>query len=68
MNPYCPTFYLRHRLGDAATYPIARQADRLAALLLLAGEYPAASSRLAIRSACRTLGHVQPPLLGLNKT
>jgi hypothetical protein len=51
-------------LGDVATHPIARRAGRLAVLLLVAGDYPAASSRLAIRPARRTLEHVQPPFLG----
>jgi hypothetical protein len=59
-----PSFFLPDRLGDAATHPTARRAGHLAALLLFAGDYPAASSRLAIRPARRTLGHVQPPFLG----
>jgi hypothetical protein len=57
-----------------------RLASRLAALLLLAGDYPAAASRpfdraqdrpfdfaqdrLAIQPAGRALGRVQPPFLG----
>lgn len=48
-------------LGNMATHPIAP----LAVLLLLVGGHPTASSRLAIQPASCTLGHVQPPLLGL---
>ena len=73
MNSDRPTFYRSHRLGEKATHPIARRASCLAALLLIAGDYPAASSRpfdgaqdrLAIRPARRTLGRVQLPFLGL---
>jgi hypothetical protein len=43
--------YRFHRLGEAATHPIARRAGHLAVLLLLAGDYPAAASRLASRPA-----------------
>jgi len=64
MNPDLPGFYSTHRLGDAATRPIAQRAGRLSALLLFAGDYPAASSRLAIRPARRTLRRVQLPFLG----
>jgi len=64
MNSDRYAFYRFHRLGEGATHPIARRAGRLAALLLLAGNYPAASSRLAIRPARRTLGRVQLPFLG----
>ncbi|MBP1152106.1 MAG: hypothetical protein LOY00_09025 [Methylocaldum sp.] len=81
MNSDRPTFYRSHRLGEKATHPIARRASCLAALLLIAGDYLAASSRpfdgaqdrpfdraqdrLAIRPARRTLGRVQLPFLGL---
>jgi hypothetical protein len=58
------TIYRFHPLGEAATHPIARRAGHLAALLLVAGDYPAASSRLAIRPTRRTLGRVQLPFLG----
>ncbi|WP_210024080.1 hypothetical protein [Methylocaldum sp. RMAD-M] len=72
MNRKCPTLYRFHRLGEAATHPIARRAGHLAALLLLAGDHPAAASRpfdgaqdrLASRPARRTLEHVQRPFLG----
>jgi hypothetical protein len=67
-----PPFYRFHRLGEAATYPIARRAGHLAALLLLAGDHPAAASRpfdgaqdrRAIRPVHRTLERVQRPFLG----
>jgi len=48
-----------HHSGEPATHPIARLACRLAALCLLAGSGPAASSRLANRPASRTLARVQ---------
>ncbi|MDV3243288.1 MAG: hypothetical protein LOY00_16210, partial [Methylocaldum sp.] len=64
MNPERPALHQSHLLGEAATHPIARRAGHLAALLLLAGDYPAAASRLASRPARRTLRHVQLPFLG----
>ena len=57
-------FFNLHPMGENATHPIARFSDRLALLLLLAGECHAASSRLASQSEKRTLGHVQLPFLG----
>ncbi|MDP2788010.1 MAG: hypothetical protein Q8O79_08045, partial [Pseudomonadota bacterium] len=53
-----------HHLGDVATRQIARLPGRLAALLLLAGNDPAASSRLASRPGNRTLWRVQLRNLG----
>jgi hypothetical protein len=69
-----------HLMVGVATHPIAQRAGRLAALRLVAGDYPAASSRpfdraqdrpfdgaedrLAIRPARHALGHVQPRNLG----
>jgi hypothetical protein len=44
---------------EFAPHPIARLSNRLAALLLLAGGGPAASSRLARQSGKRTPGRVQ---------
>jgi len=72
MNSDRYAFYRFHRSGEAATRPMARRAGRLAVLLLVAGDCPAASSRpfdgaqdrLAIRPARRTLGRVQLPFLG----
>jgi hypothetical protein len=64
MNSDRPIFYRSHRLGEAATHPIARLTGHLAALLLLVGGGPTASSRLAIRPVSRTLGRVQLPFLG----
>ncbi|MBP1151844.1 MULTISPECIES: hypothetical protein [unclassified Methylocaldum] len=72
MNPEHLAWHGPHLLGETATHPIARRAGRLAALLLAAGDYPAASSRpfdgaqdrLAIRPTRSTLGHAQLPFLG----
>jgi hypothetical protein len=55
---------IAHPLGDPAPHPIARLARRLAALLLLAGNDHAASSRLARQRAKRTLGCGQLRFLG----
>ena len=44
---------------EYATHPIARLPNHLAALFFLAGNDPAASSRLASQSGKRTLGRVQ---------
>ncbi len=52
-------------VGETATHPIARLARCLAALLLVAGNGPAALSRLAKQRARRTPGHVQLQFLGL---
>ena len=49
-----------HFPSELATHPIARLTECLAVLLLLAGYGPAASSRLAIHPASRTLARVQP--------
>ena len=65
MNIDPPGFFNLHPMGEYATHPIARFSDRLALLLLLAGECHAASSRLASQSKKRTLGRVQLPFLGL---
>lgn len=54
--------------GEAATYPIARLARCLAALLLVAGNNPAASSRLARQCARRTLRCIQLRFLGLTES
>lgn len=59
MNAGLVAFDGTHRLSGPATRPSARLARRLAALLLLAGDGPAASSRLAGRRASRALGRVQ---------
>jgi len=53
-----------HRRGEAATHPIALPWGALAALLVVAGVQPAASSRLARAPQNSTLGHVQLPFLG----
>ena len=57
-------FEIRHRKGETATHPIAPLACPLAALLLLAGDGPAASSRLAGEHARGTLGRAQLRFLG----
>ncbi len=54
-----------HRMPGRATHPIARLLGRLALLLRLAGDGPAASSRLASQPSNRTLGRVPLPFLGL---
>jgi hypothetical protein len=54
-------------VGKTATHPIARLARCLAALFLVAGNNPAASSRLARRRARRILRRVQLRFLGLRK-
>jgi hypothetical protein len=64
MNPERSVWYQSHLVGETATHPIARRAGRLAALLLLTGADPAASSRLASRPTRRTLECVQLPFLG----
>ena len=60
---HCRQFNL-HQLGESATHPIARFVGRPALLLLLAGDGPAASSRLARKPTNRTLGRVQLRFLG----
>ncbi len=52
-----------HLKGESVTRPIALLPQRLAALLLLAGTNPAASSRLAMHSGKSTLGRVLLPSL-----
>ena len=64
MNTKILAVHANHLNGDLATHPIARLASRLATLLLLAGNDPAASSRLASQLANRTLGCVQLRFLG----
>ena len=54
-------FYLS---GERATHPIEPHFGTLAALLLLAGKRPAASSRLANAPNCSPLGRVQLRFLG----
>ncbi len=46
-----PSFDSVHRLGEFATHSIARFSSRLAALLVVAGDAPASSSRLQGASA-----------------
>ena len=53
-----------HLLGESATHPIEPRCGTLAALLLLAGKQPAASSRLAIAPHRSPLGRVQLRFLG----
>lgn len=53
-----------HLKGEAATYPQATLAGRLALLLLVAGNDHAASSRLATHPARVTCRHVQMRFLG----
>ncbi|PVE42251.1 hypothetical protein H663_012805 [Limnohabitans planktonicus II-D5] len=53
-----------HLVGDTATHPMAQPWGALAALLVVAGGQPAASSRLAIAHQRSTLGRVQLRFLG----
>jgi hypothetical protein len=53
-----------HLVGDTATHPMAQPWGALAALLVVAGVQPAASSRLAIAPQGCTLGRVQLRFLG----
>jgi len=51
-------------MSKHATHPIAHLPSRLALLLILAGNCPAASSRLAKQLGKCPLGRVQSPFLG----
>ena len=53
-----------HLVGDTATHPMAQPRGALAALRVVAGVQPAASSRLAIAPHGCTLGRVQLRFLG----
>ena len=53
-----------HLLGESATHPIEPRWRTLAALFLLVGMKPTASSRLAIAPHRSPLGRVQLPFLG----
>ncbi|WP_431777563.1 hypothetical protein [Ottowia caeni] len=54
----------RPAAAESATHPIRPPSGTLAALLVLAGQGPAASSRLASAPDDDLLGRVQLPLLG----
>jgi hypothetical protein len=53
-----------HRLGGIAMHPPAPRSPRHAALLVLAGVKPAASSRLAWHADHGADGRIQPPFPG----
>ena len=53
-----------HLVCDTATHPMEQPWGALAALLVVAGVQPAASSRLAIAPHGSTLGRVQLRFLG----
>jgi len=54
-----------HLVSDNATHPMAQPRGALAALLVVAGVQPAASSRLAIAPHGSALGRVQLRFIGL---
>ena len=57
-----------HQAGESATHPIEPPWRTLAVLLLLAGDEPASSSRLASARHGSPLGRVQLRFLGSNMT
>ncbi len=64
MRAALDAFKHTHLFAYSATYPAALRSGALAALFVVAGGQPAASSRLARAPLPSTSGHVQLPFLG----